>query len=246
VGLGFDWQNCGAVHRLEGTLGYNPFRIGLVSRALGARDYIAGPDQRVFSPLFPSYRSKLADLIGLRFLATSVPIEQIDPKLKPGDLTLRRRFRDAWVYENPRVVPRVVFAIGSLAVDFEDILRDGRWPEFNPLETVLLDKSAPAIVNFGNPPPGSGERPGVQVERYENTLIEISTSSLQSGFVVLHDIWHPWWVARVDGRTAEIYRANVIFRAIPVPAGRHVVQLEFRPFGGAIAEVGSLLSGRKP
>ena len=42
------------------TLGYNPLRLADMSDATGARDYIAGPWQRTFSPLFNSYRSLMA------------------------------------------------------------------------------------------------------------------------------------------------------------------------------------------
>ena len=62
--------------------------LQLYTRATGAEDHAGLPEQRKFSPLFPSYRSTLADLLGLRYIATSVPVEAIDKNLRPGDLTL--------------------------------------------------------------------------------------------------------------------------------------------------------------
>ncbi len=109
VGLGFEWQNAALVHGFEGTLGYNPFRLGEVSDATGARDYIAGPDQKTFSPLFPSYASMMANLLGLRFIAVGTPIEGVDLHLKAGDLKLVARTPDAYIYENPSALPRVLF-----------------------------------------------------------------------------------------------------------------------------------------
>ena len=58
-----------------------------------------------------------------------------------------------------------------------------------------------------------------------------------AGFVVLNDIWHPWWRATVDGVDAEILKANVLFRAVQVPAGTHKVRFSFKPIEGAFAEV---------
>jgi hypothetical protein len=49
------------------------------------------------------------------------------------------------------------------------------------------------------------------------------------GYVVMVDAFDPAWKARVDGHEAEVLRANVGFRAVPVPAGRHSVQLRYRP-----------------
>jgi hypothetical protein len=34
----------------------------------------------------------------------------------------------------------------------------------------------------------------------------------------------------------DIYGANVLFRAVLVPAGQHVVRFEFEPISGAFAE----------
>jgi hypothetical protein len=61
--------------------------------------------------------------------------------------------------------------------------------------------------------------------------------------VLLNDVWHPWWVATVDGAPVEILKANVMFRAVVMAAGRHVVQFEFAPLSGAVAELGRKLQG---
>jgi len=49
------------------------------------------------------------------------------------------------------------------------------------------------------------------------------------GFLVLSDSHDPGWRARLDGEPVEILRANWAFRAVPVPAGRHVVELCYAP-----------------
>jgi hypothetical protein len=64
--------------------GHNPLRLRWFQEATHAGDTVALASQRVFSPLYPSYRSALADLLGVRFIATGVPVEQIDTSLKPA------------------------------------------------------------------------------------------------------------------------------------------------------------------
>ena len=39
------------------------------------------------------------------------------------------------------------------------------------------------------------------------------------------------------GADAEILKADVIFRAVVCPRGRHVVRFTFHPFAGAFAEM---------
>jgi hypothetical protein len=50
-------------------------------------------------------------------------------------------------------------------------------------------------------------------------------------WLVMVDAFDPGWRARVDGVPAPLLRANVAFRAVAVPAGRHRVELTYRPSG---------------
>jgi hypothetical protein len=281
AGVGFDWQNMAEAHGLDQTLGYNPLRTDLVTRALGAGDYIAGYDQRTFSRLFPSYRCLLADLLGLRFIATPVPIESFDRRLNEEDLHFVGRTLDAYIYENPHVLPRVMFAEHAITADFDRILVDGHWPKFNPRRTVLLDRTTkPVLTHRAIPrtmssiplqqslleqqlpaapvpdwsefpaPAMTPSRPEIEPEavivRYENTRVEVDVNSPKPGFLVLNDVWHPWWSATVDGAAASIRRANVMFRAVSVPAGRHRVRFEFHPISGALTELSNKLMSSRP
>jgi hypothetical protein len=228
AGLGFHWPNASLTHGLENTLGYNPVRFALYSRAVGAEDHVGLPDQRKFSPLFPSYRSTLANLLGLRFIATGAPIEMIDKRLKEGELPLLARTTDGYIYENPDTLPRALFATEARAADFSRMLADGVWPDADLRTTMLLETLAA-------PAQGTPRRPGsVRITSYRNTEVILEADSPDGGWVVLNDLWHPWWFAEVDGRPAAILRANVLFRAVAVPAGRHTIRFQFRPIAGAM------------
>src|SRR5260370_22410874 len=95
--------------------------------APAAPDTVAGADQRQFPPLMSSYRSVLENLFGVRFIAIGVPIEKIDPSLRPEDLDLVLRTKDAYVYENPRALPRAMLATEWRKADFDVLILDGRW-----------------------------------------------------------------------------------------------------------------------
>lgn len=63
---------------------------------------------------------------------------------------------------------------------------------------------------------------------------------MQGGMLVLHELYYPGWIAEIDGRDARILRADVLFRGVEVPPGRHNVVFRFAPssFGnlaGALA-----------
>ena len=245
AGLGFEWPNASLVHGFDHLLGYNPLRLQVITDAIGAGDTIAGPDQRRFTPLFPSYRSVLADLLGLRFIATAVPIQEIDKILRPGDLRLIARTADGYIYENSRAMPRAMFVSRWQWANFDTLMRTGAWPAFDPYQTLLIDDQADATQL---PPANESQskRPAaVRMTRYENTAVEIEVVSESAGFVVLNDVWHPWWGADVDGQEAPILKANVLFRAVAVPAGRHTVHFEFKPLARALGELTDRVLGAR-
>ncbi|MFN3869834.1 MAG: hypothetical protein ACK4MF_12320, partial [Hyphomicrobiaceae bacterium] len=236
VGLGFHTPNASLTHGLENTLGYNPVRLAVYSRAVGAGDTSGSPGDRKFTLLFPSYRSALADRLGLRYIATGVPIEEIDTSLTPGDLPLVARTPGGFIYENERAWPRVRFATGTIGGDFARIIETGQG--LADASTIVIEGQLGATASTGEP--GS-----VRIVSYANTEVVLEASSASGGYVVLHDIWHPWWRATVDGAAAEIIRADVLFRAVRVGPGHHVVRFTFEPVAGALATVLARLKGRQ-
>src|SRR6202008_1319187 len=90
--------------------------------------------------------------------------------------------------------------------------------------------------------PSGGEAGSARILRYDNTDVEVETDAPSGGFVVLNDVWHPWWQATVDGKPADILKANVLFRAVVVPPGRHEVRFTFPPFAGGLGELKQKIS----
>lgn len=230
VGFGFHWPNASLTHQIEQTLGYNPLRLAAYTNATGAGDHAGLIEQKQFSPLYPSYKSTLARLLGLGVVATSAPIEQIDKALKPGDARLVARTADGYVYEIPGAMPRVMFATAALSADFDELIASGAWPNVDYASTVLLAHPSAAPV--------AARRPGqVRIAAYHNASVTIEVDSPDGGWVVLNDVWQPWWYATIDGVETPLLRANGIFRAVAAPPGRHTIEMTFRPVRGALEQL---------
>jgi len=237
VGLGFEWPNISLIHNFDHTLGYNPLRLAEMEEGIGANETVAEYYERKFTKLFPSYRSTMSDLLGLRYIALDRPIEKLDPKVKPGDLPLLTNTRNAYIYENPRALPRVLFAFDWQPANFEQMAQDGNWPKsFDPRRTVLLRGKQQnfAAARFR---PVSLREATTSLDVYRNTEVQVTVDAPRAGFLVLNDVWHPWWFGTVDGKPADVLRANVLFRAIQVPAGKHVIRFEFKPVEGAVKQI---------
>jgi hypothetical protein len=234
IGIAYHWPDVALAQGFDHLFGHNPLRLRDFARATGVGDTVATPQQRTFAPLFPSYRSVMADLCGVRFIATGVPVEQIDPSLQPGDLAFIGRTKDAYVYENPRALPRVMVVPQSRTTDFDALLRTG-WPEnVDPRRTVLVEEPASSPPNTSDANASAGT---ARILRYANTEVDVEAEAPDGGFLLLNDAWHPWWRAEVDGHPARILKADVLFRAVAVGPGVHRVRFFFAPLAGAWEEL---------
>ena len=236
IAIAYHWPNLGLARGFDHLFGQNPLRLRDFARTTGVKDTVADPEQRPFTPLYPSYRSAMADLFGVRFILTGVPVERIDPTLHPGDLEMIARTADAFVYENPRALPRVMFLHDYRVVDFDELIRSG-WPAgIDPQRTLLLEHAPP------HPPAGPAGEGTARIVDYRNTEVTVDVESDTGGFLLLTDAWHPWWFADVDGVPAPILKADVLFRAVELAPGRHRVRFVFRPFRGAWDELRETLA----
>lgn len=116
-------------------------------------------------------------------------------------------------------VGRAVPAVGAEA------LRVLESPEFDPAAAVVVARDVPVR-----------EDPATDAFEGRVTRLELAPDRVRleaelsgPGYVVLVDSWDPGWQATVDGRPAPVLRANVAFRAVPVPAGRHAIEQRYRP-----------------
>jgi uncharacterized membrane protein YfhO len=72
-------------------------------------------------------------------------------------------------------------------------------------------------------------------ERRPDRLV-VDTDASARGHLVVAEAYQEGWKATLDGKEVPVRLANVLFRAVAVPAGSHRVELRYRPaavYGGA-------------
>jgi len=99
-----------------------------------------------------------------------------------------------------------------------------RAPEWQPLSTVFLAPDRPLPNDLGTAGPLTAN---VTVRHYDAQRILYDVESAGAGWLVIADAWYPGWSASVDGKAVPLYRADILFRAVRVPAGAHRVRLSF-------------------
>jgi hypothetical protein len=124
--------------------------------------------------------------------------------------------------EDPR--PRVYAVDGTRVADGLAAARLLVDPSFDPRQEVVLPEGRTMAHDDA-----FDAECRLTEARPDRLRIEARLSS--AGHVVATDAFDPGWIARLDGRAAPLLRANLGFRAVAVPAGRHDVEMIYRPHG---------------
>lgn len=94
----------------------------------------------------------------------------------------------------------------------------------------MLRGGANNIIH-GAPKLPAADMQGARVEfiAYESTGVTLRVNAPAPAYLVLADAWYPGWTAAVNDEATPIYRANIMFRAVAVPAGESLVAFQFEP-----------------
>ncbi|MEW6741195.1 MAG: YfhO family protein [Planctomycetota bacterium] len=176
--------------------------------------------------------SVLPDIASIRYLLTTAAIEA------PG-YRLAFESHGYRVYENTDALERVAcFARVLPFRPLDDLdpgareLEQARLLEaltaegFDPHQTLLVEGGV------GMPEPTAGDERALPRPRLTHHLTEQVRIELEPGrdaYLYLADSYCPGWEATVDGAPAEIVPANLAFRAVYLPAGARVVEMQYRP-----------------
>ncbi len=110
LGLGHTVQNIGQVDGISNLLGYNPIRLESFERYIGPDMQNSAANIRKWGERMTGYNSAMTDRLGLRYIVTGKPIEEIDPTIDADRFQLidkvKRRRRTAFVYANPNAQAR--------------------------------------------------------------------------------------------------------------------------------------------
>jgi membrane protein YfhO len=114
-------------------------------------------------------------------------------------------------------------------------------PAFDPFSTVVLDREPPAPASAG---PGAAAGATIRSSTSTSVVVDASVPD-EGGYLVLIDSFDRGWKVEVDGRKAELLRADGAFRAVRLAAGTHVVGFRYVPrallLGAATSLVATVL-----
>jgi len=141
------------------------------------------------------------------------------------------------VYENPGAFPRVwtvhdAIRIPETEFEIQRIMAD---QNFDLARRTFLATPAPRLESC------TGKDETGPVERGLNHVV-IDVNMACTGMLVASENMFPGWRATVDGAPAELHAAYTTLRGVVAPAGRHRIEMRYRPLWLYAGAVFSLLS----
>lgn len=166
-------------------------------------------------------------LLGAAYVVLPVADPRAPANDRPGLEPILDPLPGSRLYRVPGTLPRVFWSRHADVVSDEQALARLYEPAVVAGASVLLAPQGNPIA-LAAP---LGRAGSCTLESFHaNRLVAACTGSDQ-GIVVFVEQYDPGWHATVDGRPAEILRANLLMRALVVEPGTHHIVLEYRTPG---------------
>ena len=152
---------------------------------------------------------------------------------------------DVKIYENTSTLPRAFFVSNvQFAASDDEAVQLMQAEGFDPAMTIVVtaDRGREGMREGENRSIAPSLHPSIV--SYLPEYIAIDVNAPQEGYLILTDAYYPGWAATVDGQPAEIERADIMFRAVKIPAGQHRVELRYQPQSfsiGLVISIGTVL-----
>ena len=209
---------------LQSTQGYNAVHLATYDKYIEA---LNGKPQNYHGAniLSSGFGSPLLDLLNVRYITvpTHIGSNGVNALGAMGrGIPIVYQNNRVTVLENKEALPRTWIVHSARTVKPEKALKLLNSGDVNPREMALLSSKLPSLAS---PADASGDRSSMTSYGANDIKLEANTGA--KGLLVLSEVYYPAWKAYVDGKPVPLYRADQLLRAVPVPAGKHVVELRY-------------------
>jgi len=98
--------------------------------------------------------------------------------------------------------------------------------DFHPADTAIVDESfKTAVGQYGI----ADSTDNIHQVQFDNDEIDYESNSNSNRIAIFSEIYYKDWNAYIDGKPAEIFKANYVLRGLNIPAGKHIIKFKFEP-----------------
>jgi Bacterial membrane protein YfhO len=96
----------------------------------------------------------------------------------------------------------------------------------NTKDSAVVDESFKAIVGNFSPADTSAT---IKMTKFDNDVIKYESNSNANNLALFSEIFYKDWIAYIDGKPVDIFKANYVLRGLNIPAGKHSIEFKFEP-----------------
>jgi Bacterial membrane protein YfhO len=190
------------------------------------------------------------DLLNVRYIFIPPGSSELNGNPRWREVAERSKaepYRDFRIFENLDVLPRV-WLVNRVKAAYEgdqlklirgEITSQGE-SEFDPRTTVLVDRERAAKLESALKSESDSRAGAARIIERNPTQIIVEAETVVPSVLVLSEIALPGWEAQIDNQAVEIMRVNYDMRGVLLPAGKHRVELFYRPRSLIIGAIISL------
>jgi hypothetical protein len=167
--------------------------------------------------------TRLIDYLGVRYIGTDEIYQSagLRPLIKDNIIIL----------ENEHALPRLqTFTRYEMAGSADDALNHIKQSKE---ATLILEPPADKSAAFNSLPASTVFNDAKAVDilsaKMTNVQYKFDVHAKQQAWLFIADANYPGWQANIDGQVTPVYSAQVLGKAVLVPAGRHQITVEFKP-----------------
>ena len=187
------------------------------------------------------YRQKILNLLGIKYILYED--DSLPNTIKPHyDIFPEETYKIIWqqkpwqIYENKQVLPRF-FLTSHVSIIPRTKEALAKLYTQNLRTTIMLPKTPLQL-------PDANATGTAALVHYDPHTVVFKTDTTGNMFLFLSDEYYPSWHVKIDKNDVPVYKANIAFRAVEVPKGKHTVTFVYQPESfknGLIIAGGSLL-----
>ncbi|MBD8897668.1 YfhO family protein [Rhodanobacter sp. DHG33] len=218
------WDNGGMLLGVASTQGYNPLRLDTYAELYKPRQSSNDPNPE--NPLNAAPTYTLDRLLSVRLVVVGHR-KDVPAWSPPSDYAHVYSDGDVDIWRNDGAYPRVLTPRKVIQLRINEVPDPAAFNATDFRDVMWLTPRDERDAEGAKVSACSGK---AAVMAYATlTKTTITTRADSPGWIVLGDLDAPGWRASIDGKNVPIHRANVLFRAVCVPAGTHQLIFAFHP-----------------
>jgi len=165
-------------------------------------------------------RANLLRMMNVKYIISAYSLDEKVFK-KVFETKITRFDVPIYIYENKNILPRFYFAKSTKSIESDEL------KALNQILAPDIDFKAVSLIECGG---NCGYASGGEILdfEYKNGYLRLNTENQIDNWLVFSESYNSGWLVRINDEAAPIYRANYVYQAVKVPAGKNIIEFKYK------------------